>query len=185
MSGKNSQLWIEAGYQMVADNGFKSLSVEVLARAVGKNKSSFYHYFGSIEIFISALLKHHKEQSKIFAEETRLAQDLFPGVIDSFVNHKTDMFFHKQLRINRTNKEFTACFEEVFDMIESASHDKYASFFNLSGQSFLATAFLKLIFENFLLRVTPETYTYEWIKGFLQENLAMLLKLGDSQNTKI
>ena len=74
MKGKSKQAWIEQGYQMASANGFNSLSVEAIGRAINKNKSSFYHYFGDWAIFEDALLEHHLHLSKQFARDANQCQ---------------------------------------------------------------------------------------------------------------
>lgn len=32
---------------------------------------------------------------------------------------------------------------------------------------------MELVFESFLLNITPETYTFEWIANFLNELMAL------------
>jgi len=46
------EIWIKAGYETFALTGLSSLKIEPLAKKVGKNKSSFYHYFADIELFV-------------------------------------------------------------------------------------------------------------------------------------
>ena len=41
---KASKYWIEIGYDTFSYQGVNELKVERLAKKVGKNKSSFYHY---------------------------------------------------------------------------------------------------------------------------------------------
>ncbi len=62
MKKEINKAWINAGYQIFAYEGPNGLKVERLAKAVGKNKSSFYHLFGDLEIFIDHLLKHHQHR---------------------------------------------------------------------------------------------------------------------------
>lgn len=48
------------------------MKVERLAKAVGKNKSSFYHFFADLEVFTDFLLKYHLAQSEIKVNEISL-----------------------------------------------------------------------------------------------------------------
>lgn len=134
MVGKNSLLWIEKGFEIVAYNGFEALQVECIAKAIGKNKSSFYHYFGSIEVYISALLKYHEDYSVTFSESTKNAEKLNPDVINIFIADKTHVFFHKQLQIKRNIPEYKACYEKVYEMNKTALKDKFAVFFQIENK---------------------------------------------------
>lgn len=169
---------------MVADSGFGSISVELISRQVGKNKSSFYHHFGDTEVFTDELLAYHLLRAEQFAKEVDLCESIKPGMINVFLLYKTDFFFHKQLRIERTNPEYKKCFEKVFELYETAVLEKWAVFLKLDNQQQLASTFLRLISENFLLQITQDSYTFDWLSNYLDEVAIMLSQLKPSVSEK-
>ncbi len=181
MKGKNKQIWLEKGYQMISENGFTKVNVESIARAVNKNKSSFYYYFGDWEGFEDSLLEYHLSLAEEFALEIRNCQSIIPGMVDIFLDYKTDIFFHKQLRINRDKPQFKKCFESVFNIFENAILETWKSFLMLEDQSFLAAKILALLSENFLLKITYENYTYQWMYNYLLD-VAQLLEEINSKS---
>jgi AcrR family transcriptional regulator len=154
MSSPRALLWIEEGYQMVARNGIKGINIEAIARSIQKNKSSFYHYFGDLEIFEAALLDFHVQQAENLAEQIYACDRIRPDVLKVFLDNKIDLFFHKQLRINREYPQYKSCFEQAFSKMEEAFVDKWADFLGLQHQPLFAASFLHLIAENFLLKIT-------------------------------
>lgn len=173
MPHKNHIPWIEAGYQLVAKEGFESLNIEVLSRKVGKNKSSFYHYFGELELFRDALLDKHIQAACQFAEEASSLESMQPEVMNLMIDRKDDLFFHKQLRINRADPAYKSCFDKAYQLFHEAILDKWSSFMKLQDQPALASTFLTLASENFLLRITYSTFTFEWLEAYLAEFAAM------------
>lgn len=178
MKGKNKIEWIEKGYQMIADDGFTHVNVEALARTLNKNKSSFYYYFGDWSGFEDALLEYHLQLSVEFAASANNCQSIIPDMINLFLEHKTDIFFHKQLRINRDKPHFKACFEKVYTMFENAILEEWVLFLNLESHSFLASKFLTLISENFLLQITHQNYTFDWLKNYLIETANLMQNMN-------
>ena len=174
--------WIEEGYRLVAEHGFKSINIESIARAIGKNKSSFYHYFGDTEIYQSELLDYHLERSETFANQVSRCKNMKPDLVNIFVDHKTDLFFHKWLRINRANPEYKKCFERVFENYENAILEEWANFLGLEQQRLFAQTFLHLIAENFLLQITWETYNYDWLSKYLDEISDVLQQMNSAAN---
>ena len=162
---------------MVSELGFKSLNIESLARSLDKNKSSFYHYFGDLEIFESELLDHHLELARGFAEEVAACENIRTDMINVFVEHKADLFFHKRLRINRSNPAYKKCFEKVFDLYENAILDQWSEFLGLQNQRMFARTFLRLITENFLLQITQDSFTHEWLDNYLREVAGVLQQM--------
>ncbi len=69
MNQDTKQPWILTGYRLFDQQGPVGLKVEVLAREVGKSKSSFYHHFADLEAFTEAMLVHHLQQSRLIAEQ--------------------------------------------------------------------------------------------------------------------
>lgn len=56
---ENKDTWIKVGYQIVALEDFKELKIEKLAKKVGISKSSFYHHFADMDLFVWHLLGFH------------------------------------------------------------------------------------------------------------------------------
>jgi AcrR family transcriptional regulator len=56
--------WIHEGYSMLAKEGPNCIQIERLARNIGTNKSSFYHYFVDRDIFFDELIQHHIKKQK-------------------------------------------------------------------------------------------------------------------------
>ena len=159
---------------------FSGLSVELISRKVGKNKSSFYHHFGDLEVFKGELLSHHVQQARLFSTELEKCVSIRPGMIHVFLRYKADFLFHKQLRIGRGNLEFQRCFESVHSLFETAIGETWARYLELENQKPLSKTFLRLVSENFLLQITEENYTFEWLDNYLSEVSTLLAKLKPS-----
>ena len=107
MTKDSKQTWIQKGYEIFAISGQGGLKIEPLAKSVGKSKSSFYHHFADLELFTDYLLKHHIEQSYIIAEREKNANNIEPELVNILVEHRVDLLFNRQLRINRNIKSFS------------------------------------------------------------------------------
>jgi len=173
MNNPKRQEWITQGYELVAIHGFKGINVEQIARSMQKNKSSFYHYMGDWELFEEALLEEHKKLAGPFAEKARACENVLPDMINLFLEHKTDIFFHKQLRIHRQKPAYKACFQQAYSLFEEAILDKWIAFLGMQQQPLLAAKILTLVSDNFLLRITQEEYSYEWMVEYMQEVAGM------------
>jgi dTDP-4-dehydrorhamnose reductase len=79
------------------------------------------------------------------------------------------LLFHRQLRIQRGNPRYKACFEKAFQKTEEVMIDQWASFFQLEGQPNFAKTFLHLVSENFLLQIHEDTYGEAWLNNYLEE----------------
>ncbi|MEM7374118.1 MAG: TetR/AcrR family transcriptional regulator [Bacteroidota bacterium] len=165
--------WILAGYELFAQEGPNGLKVEVLSRKVNKSKSSFYHHFADLEIFTSFLLAYHLDQSKIIAEKERQCKNVIPELLEVILEHKQDLLFNRQLRINRTNPRFFQCFQEASKEVAEAILGIWAEGLGMTDHSSLALMVLNLSMENFYLQITEETLTYEWLEAYFQQLQAM------------
>ncbi|MCR9288191.1 MAG: hypothetical protein NXI23_12495 [Bacteroidetes bacterium] len=173
--------WIKEGYYMASKDGIKNLNVESIGRNINKNKSSFYHYFGDIEIFETELLEFHVQQVEIFAQLAANCERIRPDLLNLFIEHKTDLFFHKQLRINRENQAYKKCYEEAFIKLEQGIMNKWTDFLGLNNQQLFSQTFLNLISENFLLQITHKSFNFEWLNNYLEEVHAILKQMNSKK----
>lgn len=175
--------WILVGYELFAQEGPKGLKVEVIAKKVGKNKSSFYHHFVDMDIFTSFLLDFHLERSKIIAEEERRCQNVDPELFEVLLKNKQDLLFNRQLRIHRQNAAFESCFMQVNEIVAGAITGIWAQALGLSGNSNLANMVLELSIENFYLQITEDTLTFDWLQQYLQRLQNMVQAFDKKTNS--
>lgn len=161
--------WIHAGYEIFSQEGPQGLKVEKIARAVQKNKSSFYHLFADAEVFTETLLEYHLERGEIIAAKARLCGTMVPDMLHLLLEVKQDILFNRQLRIHRDIPEFRMCFEKANGQVVEAFLSIWAEALNLGDKTYLAQIILNLTIENFYLRVTTETLTYDWLTAYLRE----------------
>ncbi|MCX0274198.1 TetR/AcrR family transcriptional regulator [Nocardia zapadnayensis] len=48
--------WLQAGYTVLAEEGFRALKLDEICRRLGVTKGSFYHHFSDITAFKDALV---------------------------------------------------------------------------------------------------------------------------------
>lgn len=178
MTTKDSQkIWVEAGYETFAKEGIAGLKVEALARKTGKSKSSFYHYFADMEVFTQLLLKQHLQHAKTIAENLSHSNNMIPDMLYILLEAKQDVLFNRQLRINRHIPEFNNCFRKAHQPVEEALLPFWALTLGLSDKKYLARMILNLTVENFYLRITEETLSYNWLVNYLSEIRLMVAEM--------
>lgn len=168
------QPWIEVGYSIFSQEGPQGLKVEALAKKVGKSKSSFYHHFADLEVFIDYLLKHHIQKSEETAIKAKDCQVMIPDFLDLLLAIKQDLLFNRQLRINRTLAGYKECFEKANKPVEKAFLKIWSKPLGLEENEALAQVVLNLAVENFYLRITDETLTHEWLLSYWEEIKLMI-----------
>lgn len=70
------------------------------------SKSSFYHLFADVEVFVNQLLLYHMERAEMIAAKERSAKTIDPDLILILLDHKTDLLFNRQLRINTNHPNY-------------------------------------------------------------------------------
>ncbi len=61
MTRKTQRDWLETAVSLLAESGFKSLTIEALTQRLGVTKGSFYHHFGSYQGFKTRFLEYYEE----------------------------------------------------------------------------------------------------------------------------
>ncbi len=169
MNKKKKQAWIEKGYTLVAEKGFKSLSINVICRMMDKSKSSFYHYFGDLEMFEEDLVKYHLERAHGFAASIDNCHRADPNFIAVLLDHKLDIFFYKAFRMQGRGPIFDHYHQKIFDLYEGAILEKWAVHFDLENKMMLLAQFNKFLSEHFILSISFDNYTHDWVKNYLKE----------------
>ncbi len=177
---KKEQIWIEKGYKTFAYEGPNGLKIERLSKSVGKNKSSFYHYFSDIEIFVQELLAFHLNQVEEIAYKESLATNENELIV-ILLYHKIDFLFNRQLRIHREVDEFKDCFSKSTEISKPSFLPLWKKIIDLNENSYLAEMVFILSIENFFLQITDETLTNEWLKEYFKsiKNMVQQFKKTD------
>ncbi len=183
MINDNKLPWILCGYEIFAKEGPKGLKIEVIARHVNKNKSSFYHYFADVEVFTEALLKHHLDRAAIIAEKESACKNIVPELLHVLLEVKQDLLFNRQLRVYRHISFYKDCLEKSSKKVGEAIVGIWAKELGLTDNSHLANIVLNLSLENFYLQITDETLTFEWLKNYIND-LKQMVKEFEKQTYK-
>ncbi len=168
MKGDKKIIWVEAGYRRFASYGEIGLTVEAIARDLGRNKSSFYHYFGELQVLKADMLQHHLEASNSVGKKIADAEVLDPDALSIVVEHKADFLFHKQLKL-ATGQEYKDCYDKAFEYVRGPLLSKLREEFDLKDKQLFSEALLTLVTDNFLLRIQEATLTIPWLRDYLKE----------------
>lgn len=163
---ESRSLWIKAGYECFAYAGQSGLRIEALARKTGINKSSFYHYFADLDLYVDELLEHHIQQSKVIAEKERNAQSIDPDLIRIIVEHKTDILFNRQLRINRNHERMLKTLGKSNEIVGSDFILLWIRELGLTLTQKQLEGIFELALENFYLQVNVDNLTHQWISSY-------------------
>lgn len=172
---ETEKMWIETGYEIFALSGESALKVETLAKKVGISKSSFYHYFVDLEIFVTHLLTFHLQQCKIIAEKEKNAQTIKPELINILVEYKIDLLFNRQLRFYQQNKFY----QETLTKSNQIIGNEFVRIWNNDLQLNLTQKQLESLFElaleNFFLQINEENLNCVWLSEYF-DNLKQIAK---------
>jgi AcrR family transcriptional regulator len=185
MTKDSKQPWILVGYNIFAKEGTTGLKVEVIARKVGKSKSSFYHHFADMEIFTEALLNYHIERAIVIADMEKGCKNVVPDLLNVLIEVKEDLLFNRQLRINRQIPAFKNCFEKSSKVVGEAILGIWAEMLGLGDNSHLAQIVLNLSLENFYLQITDDSLTYDFLLNYVNDLKRMVAGFQMNEKKKI
>lgn len=158
--------WIKTGYEMFAISGHKELKVEVLAKKLGISKSSFYYHFAEMDIFIEHLFDYHLTQSKVIAQKETAAEKIDPDLIDILVEHKIDLLFNRQLRINQHMEWHKTILARANEITGKAHLKLFAKGLQLKITSKQLEGLLELALENFFLQINQDNLNHAWLRAY-------------------
>ena len=158
---KSYQKWIDAGYDLFAQEGNEGIQIERLARITELNKSGFYHYFGELDIFFEHLMLHHRETTDLFRKEIDTCLTFDPDYINLLVKHKITVLAQNQLVRNRHIKLFLDVYNEVNVKVDKAVLRIWASFLGIPERPEVALHYYEMTRHTFFSRVNYDNLTYE------------------------
>lgn len=159
-------IWIKTGYEIFAQSGPAGLKIESLAKKVGISKSSFYHHFADLELFADDLLNYHIQQSYVIANKENSAKMINPDLINILVEHKTDILFNRQLRINRQDHRFSEILEKSNQILGNAFVLLWVKDLNLQLSEKQLAGIFELAIENFYLQINLNNLTVNWLSEY-------------------
>lgn len=159
----HKEIWIKTGYEIFAHAGQSGLKIEPLARKVGISKSSFYHHFADLELFVEQLLKYHIKQSYVIAEKEQNAKSINPELINIIVEHKIDILFNRQLRINRDRKILSDILVKSNEIVGNAFVMLWVKDLNLKLTQKQLEGIFELALENFYLQINADNLNQQWL----------------------
>jgi AcrR family transcriptional regulator len=163
---EHKKVWIKTGYELFALSGPGALKVETISKKMGISKSSFYHHFSDLSLFIEQLLEHHLEQAHIMAAKEQSSKNIDPELIVVLQEHKMDLLFSRQLRIHRNEQQFYDALTKSNRIVGSAFVYLWARELNLKLNPGQLEALFELALENFFLQITYENLHYDWLSGY-------------------
>ena len=160
--------YLAVAHRSFATEGPMALRVEALARAVGKNKSSFYHHFGDLEGFTEQLLRYHDTR---FAEaiDAEAAAINVAELTQALLDHQEEILFSRQCMLHLDRPELRACLERNVERSIPRLLPLWAKLVGLPERTTLAEGVLRLSLENFFLQLTPDTLNDAWLSNYLSK----------------
>ena len=135
MTVDNKQKWINAGYRLFGNIGPDALNVEKLSIIMGLSRSSFYHYFGDVEIFESELLTLHVknfEHLGFLMKDFESFEQLFS---ERMMREGETLSFQRQLLVNRVTQRYQECSERARDYTEAKTYQLWTKYNDINSDS--------------------------------------------------
>lgn len=172
---KSKEVWIRKGYEIYALNGFESLKIEQLANVVGISKSSFYHHFADLEYFLENLINHHYQKCLILSQKEKDCKSIFPELINILLEHKIDLLFHRQLRINRNEKVIESALLRSNQILGNYAVMLWAKEINLNLNANQLKGLFEIATDDFYMRINKDNLDYQYLSNYFQ-NLSQITK---------
>lgn len=165
---KPKELWILKGYEIYAQNGLESLKIERLAKAVGISKSSFYHHFADLECFLENLFNYHFQRFSILAKKEENCKAIHPELINTLIEHKTDLLFHRQLRINRNDKTTETALVKSSQLLGNYGVMLWAKEINLKLTTNQLRGLFEIATDDFYMRINKDNLNAQFLSDYFQ-----------------
>ena len=175
MTTDNKEIWIKTGYETFALYGQNSLKIEPLAKKVGISKSSFYHHFVDIEYFLETLFDYHLQMYSILAEKERNCKSLHSELINVLLEHRLDLLFNRQLRINRNDDKIKEVLIKSDKLLGNYAVMLWAKEINLKLTKTQLESIFQMATDDFYMQINNDNLKYEYLTNYFL-NLSRITK---------
>lgn len=166
---KAYQAWIDAGYDLFAQEGYDGIQIERLARIVDLNKSGFYHYFGDRDTYFKHLMQHHLKNADLLVEAFQSIHSFVPDYIQLLANFSTPILVQKQLARESHHPLFATTFMEVNKKTDPTILPLWADFIGIPEHPALTFRFFEFFRDMFFVRVNKHNLNFEFIHALCME----------------
>lgn len=166
---KTSQVWIDCGYNLFAQEGPEAIKVERLAQILDLNKSGFYHYFGDRQSFIEQLMKKHLKDAELLADDFREVQEFDPQFMEVLIKYTLTVMAHNQLVRNRHDDLLTKTYHQVNDMIDPIIIRLFADFIGFKDHLEFSGKYYGQVRDGFYTQISFDRMTYPFLKDYLYQ----------------
>ncbi|WP_169725025.1 TetR/AcrR family transcriptional regulator [Algoriphagus terrigena] len=156
-------LWLEAGYELFANEGRQGIQIERLARIIQLNKSGFYHYFSDLESFCGELVKLHEEKVDQFLLAISKITKLDPDYLLLLVENASMVMFQVQLVRDKGNRSFYQASQLIDQKINSALSQIWGDFLELDADADLTLRYYTIVRDMFYVRVSFQNLDYQFL----------------------
>jgi AcrR family transcriptional regulator len=165
----HASVWTEAGYSLFAEDGLDGIQVERLARILQLNKSSFYHYFGDLEVYSTELLRMHERKCDVFYDEIRHIKTIDPEYFQKVVAHKVTMMFQVQLYHTKSKPAYYNLAERIDEKEGPILQHIWNEYLGFGDNADLAIRYFVIVRDMAYRRISLQNLTYEFLRKIFTE----------------
>ncbi len=115
--------WIDAGLELIAQEGLRSVKIDLLCSRLGVTKGSFYWHFTALEAYFDALAEAWAEEQRRSQASLQALRDLEPKErLVSMMRHLTGP---RQWILERAIREWARWDADVADRVRASDRSIY------------------------------------------------------------
>ncbi|MBX2964396.1 MAG: TetR/AcrR family transcriptional regulator [Cyclobacteriaceae bacterium] len=164
----SKQQWIDTGYELFGADGLDGLQVERLARVMNLNKSGFYHYFKSRELFLDDLFLKHENESRAVALAFSAAPQFDPDFFTIILDNHHFILFHQQLVRYRHVAECNACYQRVSAVVDQGIARIFSDYMGIHDAE-LSAKFFDQVRDMFFARINAKNLNEEFLRALVRD----------------
>jgi len=169
--------WIKAGYKLLGTEGMDGIKVERFSKILDLNKSGFYHYFGTMELYVKRLLHYHVGLATTIASEVAKCQKIDPDLLLLIVKHKEFFLVESQLLVKSRPAHPDEDVDEAGRIVNDELLLLWKKITDVPEDSSAALGFLNIMRHFFYARMDPRHVNYEFLHGLAAETQNVLDKI--------
>jgi len=183
VKARNSDVWLEEGYNLYAREGMQGIQIERLARILQLNKSGFYHYFGDLEGYSAALIDLHETNAHDFLREARQINSIDPEYFHLLVNYKVPVLFQMQVMRDPQNERFYKVGEQLHRMGDVVLRDLWSEYLGVPDRTDLAIRYFGIVRDSAYTRISYDNFDFAYLSKLFTDARIVLRQIAEGMKT--
>lgn len=152
--------WLQAGYELLSEEGISSLKMDKLILRAGLPRRNFYKLFVDRNLYLKKLIQYHRRQVLSLCPALNHCSAYIPDLFELLTHYPREIRFHRQLLLAGEDGFTFQVYREINARVNAVVFPLWADYVDYCGDPEDGKNFHLALMELWLLHLDPQNLSY-------------------------